>query len=184
MQHAGRFWKLSHPLDTHQFAIESDKAVQFGKLIFKDKGHKGYLEASHRTISPRSTLTRLSKKKRQLAGITRVADITDLDVIGIPTYVAIRPEACFATPVEEGRISIYNGKGFTKYQAKASALMEAFERCSGEPFRRKPIIASYRQMKKTMPSVDPKSLNFDGPMDTAFQTAPIEWMIGIDLFTS
>jgi YcaO-like protein with predicted kinase domain len=41
------------------------------------------------------------------AGITRVADITSLDRIGIPVFSCIRPTAM------DGAITVYNGKGAT-----------------------------------------------------------------------
>ncbi len=66
----------------------------------------------------------------EIAGITRVADITKLDRIGIPVFSCIRPEA------SEGAISVYNGKGATPLAAKVSAIMEGLERYSGEPLDR------------------------------------------------
>src|ERR1700761_3207352 len=54
-------------------------------------------------------------------GVTRVADITGLDRIGIPVYSAIVPDSA-------DNISVYNGKGRRPIDAKAGALMEAIER--------------------------------------------------------
>ncbi|MEN4005749.1 MAG: YcaO-related McrA-glycine thioamidation protein [Methanobacteriaceae archaeon] len=85
-----------------------------------------YFGCTHRAISPEETIKRV-KNKLKAAGVTRVAEITHLDRIGIPVYSAIRPSAA------EGAVSIYAGKGATKDQAKASAMMEAFERYSAEP---------------------------------------------------
>lgn len=52
-------------------------------------------------------------------GITRVADITGLDRIGLPVFTSCRPT---------GRsISISSGKGITKEQARAGAILEAIE---------------------------------------------------------
>src|SRR5262249_24268854 len=57
-------------------------------------------------------------------GITRCADITGLDRIGIPVYVAVRPD---------GRIlQTSNGKGLEHTDAKVSALMEAIEEWHAE----------------------------------------------------
>jgi ribosomal protein S12 methylthiotransferase accessory factor len=53
-------------------------------------------------------------------GITRVADITGMDRIGIPVYAAIRPDSM--------SLAVDSGKGITKEQAKCSAVMEAIER--------------------------------------------------------
>jgi ribosomal protein S12 methylthiotransferase accessory factor len=54
-------------------------------------------------------------------GITRVAEITHLDRIGIPVFSSIVPESYDS-------ISVYNGKGLTREAARAGAIMEAAER--------------------------------------------------------
>lgn len=84
-----------------------------------------YFGCTHRSIPPERTIENVEGKLRK-AGVTRIAEITHLDRLGIPVYSAIRPEAA------EGAVSIYAGKGATKSQAKASAMMEAFERYSAE----------------------------------------------------
>ena len=76
-------------------------------------------------MAPEETIKNVESKLR-VAGVTRVAEITHLDRVGIPVYSAIRPGAA------EGAVSIYAGKGATKSQAKASAMMESFERYSAE----------------------------------------------------
>jgi len=52
-------------------------------------------------------------------GVTRLADVTGLDTIGIPVFQAIRPMA--------RSISVSQGKGATRVAARVSALMEAIE---------------------------------------------------------
>jgi ribosomal protein S12 methylthiotransferase accessory factor len=52
-------------------------------------------------------------------GISRVADITGLDVLGIPVFVAVRPLA--------RTLSVAQGKGASTSAAKVSAVMEAIE---------------------------------------------------------
>ena len=84
-----------------------------------------YFGCTHRAIPPKQTIENVKGKLRRI-GVTRIAEITHLDRLGIPIYSAIRPLAA------EGAISIYAGKGATKHQAKASAMMEAFERYSAE----------------------------------------------------
>jgi ribosomal protein S12 methylthiotransferase accessory factor len=84
-----------------------------------------YFGGTHRCRDPQETIEKVEGKLR-VAGVTRIAEITHLDRIGIPVYSAIRPGAA------EGAVSIYAGKGATKPQAKASAMMEAFERYSAE----------------------------------------------------
>ena len=52
-------------------------------------------------------------------GITRVANITGLDRIGIPVWISVRPH---------GRsLSVAQGKGLTPELAQASAVMESIE---------------------------------------------------------
>ena len=71
------------------------------------------------------TLARIEPKV-PAAGITRVADITNLDRIGIPVFSCIRPTA------EAGAITVYNGKGATVEESRISAIMEGIERYSSE----------------------------------------------------
>jgi ribosomal protein S12 methylthiotransferase accessory factor len=52
-------------------------------------------------------------------GITRVGDVTDLDVIGVPVWFAVRPNS--------RGLSVAQGKGLSVRQAKLSAVMEAVE---------------------------------------------------------
>ena len=52
-------------------------------------------------------------------GITRVASVTHLDTLGIPTWVSVRPGGLV--------LQISNGKGVTDAAAQASATMEACE---------------------------------------------------------
>ena len=92
--------------------------------MFKEVPVK-YFGCTHRAIAPEETIKNVEFKLRA-AGVTRVAEITHLDRVGIPVYSAIRPGAA------DGAVSIYAGKGATKPQAKASAMMESFERYSAE----------------------------------------------------
>lgn len=72
-------------------------------------------------------------------GITRVANVTGLDTVGIPVVQVCRPNA--------RSLSVSQGKGLTLAAAKASGIMEAIELHHAErvelPLRR----ASYREMQ-------------------------------------
>lgn len=57
-------------------------------------------------------------------GITRLADLTGLDVIGIPVWSAMRPNA--------RSLSISQGKGLTHDTARLTAVMEAAEAAVAE----------------------------------------------------
>lgn len=69
--------------------------------------------------SPEDTL-RDVKPYFDEVGITRVADITGMDRIGIPVYACIRPDS--------KSLAVDSGKGITREQAKCSAVMEGIER--------------------------------------------------------
>lgn len=76
-----------------------------------------------RQASLEATWQRFSPLARR-AGITRIAELTGLDTIGIPVFAAIRPM---------GRsLSTQQGKGTTPLAAKVSALMESLETWSAE----------------------------------------------------
>jgi YcaO-like protein with predicted kinase domain len=87
---------------------------------------KAYFSGTHRVIAPVETLAAIGPKV-DLFGITRVANITGLDYLGIPVFAAVRPNS--------RGLSVHQGKGLTSEAAKASAIMEALEWHSGElPF--------------------------------------------------
>ena len=84
-----------------------------------------YFKGTHRIIPPSQTIEN-NEDKCKIAGITRITEITHLDRIGLPVFSAIRPTS------QDGAISIYGGKGISVEHAKASAMMEGFERYSAE----------------------------------------------------
>lgn len=64
------------------------------------------------------TLEILTRKASDI-GVTRLANITKLDYVGMPVFTAIRPKAKSLTTSQ--------GKGWTENEAKCSALMESIE---------------------------------------------------------
>src|SRR5664280_64718 len=79
---------------------------------------KLYLGTTQRACAPEETLARI-EPLLPLAGITRCADITGLDRLGIPVTLAIRPNARLIVGA--------TGKGSTLVHATVSGLMEALE---------------------------------------------------------
>ena len=90
--------------------------------------------------------------KAPAAGITRVADITNLDRVGIPVFSCIRPTA------EDGAITVYNGKGATVEESRISAIMEGIERYSAEVHDREIRVALYQELGGHETVLDPKDL--------------------------
>ncbi|MBC7909921.1 MAG: YcaO-like family protein [Pyrinomonadaceae bacterium] len=79
---------------------------------------KGYTHGTHRLVAPEQTLARIAPHLPAM-GVTRLADVTGLDRLGIPVYCAIRPRSL--------SLQVSNGKGLCEATAKVSALMEAVE---------------------------------------------------------
>ena len=137
-----------------------------------------YFKGTHRVIAPKKTIE-INEDKLKTAGITRVADITDLDRIGMPVFTAIRPTA------EDGAISIYGGKGITKDHAKASAMMEGFERYSAEKQDSdETIIATADEIAEKGNPVELKSLNLPQQFEKEDVNAlQLEWSLTHDLIS-
>src|SRR6266436_1218513 len=73
---------------------------------------------SMRSLAPEKTLL-YAKQWAETAGITEVRDITDLDILGVPVYVSVRPQA-------RGETFTF-GKGLRRIDAEVGAYMEALE---------------------------------------------------------
>ena len=129
---------------------------------------KKYKDDTHRAMPPEETLKR-ADAKLPAAGITRVADITNLDRIGIPVFSSIRPMA------DRGAISVYNGKGATPTEAKVSAMMEGLERYSAELRDRVLKIDCFSHLDGAL---DPRELILP---QGAEHDAMIPWISGWDI---
>ncbi len=141
-----------------------------------------YLEGTQRIISPEETLANTTKLLPKI-GVTRIANITDLDRVGIPVFSAIRPSAA------AGAISIYSGKGATETNARISAIMESFERCLAEqpevsinlkgiPLSAERVTDTYESLCESAPTLYPDALLL--PQQFAERTS-LEWVMGHDL---
>ncbi|MFE4574607.1 YcaO-like family protein [Streptomyces chartreusis] len=82
-----------------------------------------YFDGTHRTRPPEETWETIRPLLGSY-GVTRVADVTGLDDLGIPVTMAVRPL---------GRtLSVAQGKGTTLAAARVSGAMEAIEAWHGE----------------------------------------------------
>src|SRR4030095_15352682 len=79
---------------------------------------------SMRTLAPETSLLN-ARRLAAAAGISEVRDITNLDVLGVPVYVSVRPQA-------RGE-SFTFGKGLRRVEAEVGAYMEALEFFFAEP---------------------------------------------------
>lgn len=133
--------------------------------------------STHRIMTPQETIKRIEPFMRQI-GVTRVSDTTGLDTIGMHIFSAIRP-----TDGDLNGISVYNGKGLTKADSKAGAMMEAIERYRAESWLGRVQRGTYREISALHPDVsvmDPASMRLQRsrPYD---DSVALDWAEGWDL---
>jgi ribosomal protein S12 methylthiotransferase accessory factor len=135
---------------------------------------KTYNYETQRASPLNETLARIEPKV-PAAGITRVADITSLDRIGIPVFSCIRPTAM------DGAITVYNGKGATVEESRISAIMEGIERYSSEMHDRNLPLLSYQEMLARGRAIDPRDLILPEGTDP---DRPMPWYEGFDIVSN
>jgi ribosomal protein S12 methylthiotransferase accessory factor len=142
-----------------------------------------YKEGAQRVLGPDETL-RIVSGILDTIGVTRIADITDPDRIGIPIFSAIRPSAA------TGAISIYSGKGSDETQARISAIMESVERCCAEQSHismdlidedtHPSIVNTFEKLSVKVNTIHPMDLL---PAEPMMKNTRLEWVVGHDLIT-
>jgi ribosomal protein S12 methylthiotransferase accessory factor YcaO len=126
-----------------------------------------------RSVTPSATIRR-ARAVLDTIGVTKVSDVTSLDRIGIPNFMTVRPH-----DLGPG-ISYYNGKGTTRADAHAGAMMEAIERHAGESYDGPIIASSYYNLRNRHPCVDPLEIHV--PMVCGYsENLRLEWVSGFDL---
>ncbi|MCP9984172.1 hypothetical protein [Actinomadura madurae] len=149
-----------HGVDSSEAPMAGPAEIDECKVCF---------DGTHRARLPEDTLRGLEPILDQV-GITRIADVTWLDEIGIPVYQAIRPDSW--------SLCVSQGKGLTGDLAKVSAVMESIELWHAErmPGRQGPCIpartrvrtrisgrgASARPPKRTLPGHADRMVAGDG----------------------
>lgn len=99
---------------------------------------KQFLQGTHRAITPSATVARL-RPYLEAFGITRVANVTGLDHLGIPVVVVCRPNS--------RSLSVSQGKGLTLEAAWASGLMESIESFHAERLTLPLTLASWNELR-------------------------------------
>jgi YcaO-like protein with predicted kinase domain len=123
---------------------------------------KRFRQGTHRVTPPAATLARVRPLAGRI-GLTRVADVTGLDYIGLPVFMAVRPGS--------RNFAIHNGKGATADAAEASAIMEAVELWSAEAM-------PPHRLVRGAPRVLPQHL-----VTGRRAGAALRWVGGVDLLT-
>lgn len=109
------------------------------------------IDSSHwrRLVSAEETLARVTPLLGAF-GITRIANVTGLDTIGIPVVMVNRPNS--------RSLAVSQGKGATLAAAKASAVMESIEAWHAERAQLPLRHGSYEDLRYLLPLVDPTLL--------------------------
>ena len=114
---------------------------------------------------------------RNHIGVTRLADITHLDGIGIPVYCAYRPKGLL--------LQASAGKGLSHEQAKCSAMMEALEykhiECVEESV---PVyVGNQAEVEKNVGQTITYEQLAASPSQYYTRTIPIKWIMLNDILS-
>lgn len=134
------------------------------------KLHRG---GTHRCSTPRGTLDRL-RPLLPAMGITRIANVTGLDYLGIPVVMVTRPNS--------RTLAVSQGKGIDLDHAKASGTMETVESFHGERIGHPLKLQSYEELRRRHAVVDPLTL-VSAPNSSYDPHLPILWIEGLDLMS-
>jgi YcaO-like protein with predicted kinase domain len=125
-------------------------------------------DGTHRAATLDATWRRFARGMRT-AQITRIADITGLDSLGVPVFAAIRPMG--------KSLSTQQGKGITADAARISALMESLETWTAENLTLPVVRASAKALGPR--AVDVRAL--PRPRGRLDRSARWRWVEGWDL---
>ncbi|BBX73603.1 hypothetical protein MSHI_15090 [Mycobacterium shinjukuense] len=132
----------------------------------------GHRAGTHRIISPEQTWLAV-QPLLEPAGITRVADLTWLDDLGIPTVQAVRPASL--------TLSVSQGKATTYRAAQVSAVMESLENWHVENLTPDLLSTATTDLVATL-TYDPADLN--RPAGSFYHPdAKLDWVIATTLLT-
>ncbi|WP_264211446.1 YcaO-like family protein [Leisingera thetidis] len=100
---------------------------------------KGYVFDTHRLCDPARTLAAIRPHLAGM-GITRIANLTGLDRVGLPTVMVTRPNS--------RSVAVALGKGLTLEAAQTSGVMEAVESWHAERITLPVRAASYQDLRQ------------------------------------
>lgn len=133
-----------------------------------DDSPKRFTVGTDRARRPDETLEAVTPRFRSL-GITRVADVTGLDRIGIPVHLAVRPNS--------RSLAVSQGKGVDPLASQVSAVMESIELAHAERYRPPTRVARFVDLlddAAVAPPLDPGTLHVS--RDSRYTPfAPVVW---------
>ncbi len=116
-----------------------------------------------RAAEPDSVLP-AARTAAQAAGVSRIADITRLDRLGLPVWQAVRPMS--------RALSVHQGKGRTAIEAQLGAMLEAVESDCAERFVGDGPSVAFDRLPAADRAASPKMFTYGGRMPLA---APARW---------
>ncbi|HEV8327542.1 MAG TPA: YcaO-like family protein [Nitrospiraceae bacterium] len=119
--------------------------------LLKKRTEKRYWNGTHRAIAPAETVAHLTPHLKRF-GITRVANVTGLDWLGIPVVMVCRPNA--------KSLSVSQGKGLTLDAARASGIMESLELHHAERIDNPVKLGSHEEFSNSHSVVDTAQFPF------------------------
>ena len=135
---------------------------------------KIYRSGTHRSRTPQQTLEWIAPQLTAM-GITRVANITGLDRIGIPVTMVVRPNS--------RSLAVSQGKGLSLTSARVSGIMESIETYHAEridqPLRL--TDAATLKQRERISNIDQMAKSGEKHFH---DKARILWIQGIDLLSS
>lgn len=132
---------------------------------------KAFRDGTHRAVPPAETIARAAPFLSDF-GVTRIANLTGLDRIGIPVVMVCRPNSRSS--------AVFHGKGLDLHAAKASGLMEAIETWHAEHVQLALRLGSLTEIREVHDVADIDGLA--GSTAGRFhRDLPILWVEGQDL---
>ncbi|MER6141313.1 YcaO-like family protein [Streptomyces sparsogenes] len=130
---------------------------------------KVHFEGTHRVRRPEETWA-IIDGLRERFGITRVADVTGLDTLGVPVMMAVRPAA--------RTLTVSQGKGASPLLARVSAVMESVELWHAEYACPAPELKHTPACELALP-YDVRDLQQHHGSLLSERT-PLDWVAGVD----
>lgn len=134
---------------------------------------KRFIAGTHRIVSPDETMNR-ARSLLPIMGITRIADVTGLDTLGVPVVMVTRPNA--------RSISVSQGKGLTLAAARASGVMESIEHWHAEHIQLPLKLGTVNELRFSHCLLDVRGLPRLSVVDF-HDDLRIFWVAGLDLVT-
>jgi YcaO-like protein with predicted kinase domain len=151
-------------------SMSYDPAKPF-QSAFNASSQKHYKKGTYRIVDAEETVATALRFAGTI-GITRVANVTGLDTIGIPVIMVVRPNS--------RSLSVSQGKSLHLAAAKASGLMESIELFHAENIEIPLRYCAFRELCASANVVDVSGL--PRPSTSIFhEDLPLLWIEGFDL---